>query len=241
MKKGLFFTTFCCLVLFASSCGPRLDRGKVQTVQRTISDFHAVNVSTSGNVLITVKEGAPVSLIFKGYADDIKEIETEVADGVLHLHREKGVNFDIEDHVEVEITVSSLSELTISGASDVETEGIIKASEFVLKASGASEVKIAEIRAEKLKVRASGAAEVDIKSGYADYARYHFSGAGDLNAYDIQCREVEASVSGAGDIKLSVSDVLSASVSGAGSVRYKGAPATITKNISGVGSVENAD
>ncbi len=241
MKKGLFFATFCCITLFVSSCGPRWDRGNVQTVKRAVSEFNSVEISAPVDAVITVREGAPASVLFKGYDGEIKEIKTEVVDGVLKLYQEDGFSFDIDENVKAEIVVGTLSSLTISGAADVKTEGNIKAAEFVLTVSGAGDVKIDEINATKLTVEAAGAADIDIKRGMVTSAQYHFSGAGDLKAYGLQSKEVSASVAGAGDIKVSVSDALSASISGVGSIHYKGNPPTLTKSISGIGSIVDAN
>ncbi len=241
MKKGLFFATFCGITLFVSSCGPRWDRGNVQTVKRTVSDFSGVEVSAPVDAVITVREGAPVSVTFKGYEGEIKEIKTEVVNGVLRLYQEDGFSFDIDENVKAEIIVGSLSALTIDGAADVKTVGNIKANEFVLTVSGAGDVKIDEINVEKLTVEAAGAADVDIKKGNATYAQYNFSGAGDLKAFGLLSKDVSAAVAGAGDIKVSVSDALSASISGVGSIHYKGHPSNLSKSVSGIGSIVDAN
>jgi hypothetical protein len=243
MRKGNLFAVTLCAILFAS-CGPKWDRGEMKTEQKQPGSFTAVDISAPVDVVITIQPGATPSVALKGFSEDRKSIKTEVADNTLSIYSEDDpeawiIDFG-DERVQVEITVSTLTGLSIAGSSDVKTFGSIKTPSFSLDVAGKADVKIEELITDRLVVDAAGAADIDIKNGSARQAEYSFSGAGDLNAYGLKSEEVSAEVSGAGDMKLTVNHTLSASISGLGSIHYKGHP-TVNKDVSGIGTISEAN
>lgn len=240
MKKALLFIAVCCAFTL-SSCGPRMNNGKMVTEQRQLSEFTSIDISAPVDATITVRPGAAPSVSIKGYSDVLKKIKAEVEGNMLHIYSEsKHWRFHSGESTKVEIVVGSLSALDVSGAADVDILGNITGPEFNLAVSGAGDLKIDEINTDKLSIDAAGAADVSIKKGSVRQAEYDFSGAGDLKAFDLVTTETRASVSGAGDVKVNVSQTLNASISGVGSIRYKGHPA-ITKSVSGIGEISDAN
>ncbi|MBL7719195.1 MAG: DUF2807 domain-containing protein [Flavipsychrobacter sp.] len=240
MKKGFLLFTVSLVVVLATSCGPRMHKPEAESLQVPVGEFNAVDIGAHADVYVTVKEGAAPSLVLKGYADVLHDISTEIKDNTLYIEGDRGFHFSItegfSDKPRIEITVSSLSGLELSGAGDVRINGIIQSARFNLDLSGIGEVKIDELNADELSVSASGGGDVEIKKGIVRRAEYELSGAADVKTYGLQCRDVSVSVSGAGDVKLSVSDNLDVQISGAGDVKYKGNP-VVTKNVSGAGDI----
>ena len=74
-------------------------------------------------------------------------------------------------------------------------------------------------------------------AGTADPQAVTISGTGNYDGEDLQSATAEITIDAAGDAVLRVSDRLDATVGGVGSVEYIGNP-SVTKDISGVGSVE---
>ena len=240
MRKVFLFAIACALLPLAS-CGPRWDTGNITTEQKTVTDFTSIDISAPVDAVVTVKPGATPSVTLKGFPDVLKRIKTEVVDGRLRIYTdEKRWNLNFDENAKAAITVSSLSQLDLAGAADVDVIGNITGDMFSLNVAGAGDVKIDELNTDKLSVDAAGAADVSIKKGVVRSAEYDFSGAGDLKAYGLQSNDVRASVSGAGDVKLSVSQTLDASISGVGSIQYKGNPA-VSKSVSGIGSVSQVN
>ena len=237
MKKGFLFILFGCLCLSIISCGPRI--GKPTTEKREVTETSFIDISAPVDATITIQQGAQPYVYLKGHPTDLKKIKTEMKDGVLRIYSDEDIHFGMDD-VKAEIMVSSLSQLELSGASDVKTVGRIAGPSFTLNVSGAGDIEIADLNTENLTIDASGAADITIKSGKVKNAQYEFSGAGDLKAYGLQSDIASASVSGAGDIKLNVTQQLSAEISGAGSIKYKGHP-VVTSDVSGIGSISDGN
>ena len=63
------------------------------------------------------------------------------------------------------------------------------------------------------------------------------AGAGLIDAEALRARSVRASCSGAGSISVYATESLDATVSGVGVVNYAGNPATVNRNVSGLGKV----
>ncbi|HRO42422.1 MAG TPA: head GIN domain-containing protein [Flavipsychrobacter sp.] len=230
-----------CLLTFliASSCGRRTITGKGEstTMDRTISEnFSAISIEAPLTAKIHVRPGIQSSVQFTGYKNIIEEIRTKVEQNTLVIEGKHSIDFDTDKDILAEITVGSLSELSIHGAADAKVDGAITGSEFNLVISGAGDVTVEKINVTNLNAKISGAGNVILLAGNVSTAEYKVSGAGNINSFGIQANNVKAKVSGAGDIDVYASQTLEAKVSGAGTIQYKG-NASVKSETSGIGSI----
>lgn len=185
--------------------------GNIITENRDIKGFRAIDVSGVFQVEITAQKEFSVQV----EADDnlVPLIKTEVNDGVLEISTEKRVRSSKK--LVVRITAPDIDRIEASGATTVRLADV-KNSALAIDTSGASKVGIAGVT-EKLTVEVSGASKID---------------ASELNAVD-----ASVDASGASNVSVSVSGELKADASGASKVTYSGSPKNIDKRSSGASKI----
>ncbi len=221
MKKQFLVLLFAIAALYAQSQTTINDANA--EVRKVSSSFNAIKVSHSIDLYLTQSndEAIAVSATESKYRDRIK---TEVQNGVLRIW------FDDESwrllsnqgnkKLKAYVSFKSINKLTASGASDVYVTGVIKADQFTLDLSGASDFKGA-IDVNVLDLEQSGASDADI-TGSARTVNAEASGASDLKGYNLVSDNCTAHASGASDIKITVNKELSAKATGASGIHYKG-------------------
>jgi len=143
----------------------------------------------------------------------LEHIHTDVVDGTLKVTR--CAKWKSASVCNIDVTCPSISALSILGAADGTIDKIDDKT-FALTVSGAGDVHAA---------------------GACDNLKIIVSGAGNVNMGDVKCKTASVTMSGAGSAVVYATDALNATISGAGSVRYKGNPSELKKQISGVGAV----
>lgn len=221
MKKiiGIFLGCMMSVALFAQKT---INDPNAET--RKVSGFHAIKVSNAFDVYITQgnTEGLAVSASKTEYRD---KIITTVENGVLIIKLEddkkfwKGWNGD-KQKLKAYIAVKNLDKLSVSGACDVFMEEGIKADDFTIHLSGASDLK-AKLDVKKLMVDLSGASDMVI-NGNASDVTVEASGASDFKAFDLTSDFCNAKASGASSVSITVNKEINANASGASSVKIKG-------------------
>jgi hypothetical protein len=224
-------------------------KGEVVTEAREVQTFNGVDIGGPLDARITIDASAPPSLVLKGQKNLLAHIKTEMHGNMLRIYHDGPITkhftftlFSNSKHNEdiiAEITVPSLTALSISGAGDAKIKGVINTEDFNLDVSGAGDIDIDELNANNLTTTLSGAGDLTVSNGKVNIADMKISGLGDINAKRLDCNTVNASVSGAGDMDISVTEKLDVHISGLGDVTYKGNPA-VTSSISGAGSLNRS-
>lgn len=221
--------------LFLNSC--MMDNciegnGRETTESRTLDEFSGIEVGGAYKLMLTRDQAQ--SLAIRADENVVPYIKTEVRNGRLHIFSDE----NICDEVEIAISMAELTDISASGAVDVETTNRFTTGEFLLDASGAVEANL-DIEAEKIRTRLSGAGEIEYR-GKAGRHQVNISGAGELNAFDLVANQYDIDLSGAAACSVHVLSELNVQASGASSVRYRGKPSVINQDISGAGSVKAA-
>jgi hypothetical protein len=144
-------------------------------------------------------------------------IKTEVREGVLYVTSQE--RYNATNGVKLRISVPDLTAISSHGAGDI---------------------KITDAASNDLKIDSTGAASVKA-TGKAKSLSISSTGAGDVDTTSLLAEKARVSVSGAASINVYASEQLDVSVSGVGSVNYSGNPKTVNKNVSGLGSVNQAE
>lgn len=198
------------------SVGPGVQgSGKEATETRDVAKFNKIEMQ--GAYDVDVKLGSKQSVSIKGDDNLLKLVETKVADGTLVLSTKENVH--PTHHLKVTITAPNLQSFALKGAGDVNIQGVHE-DNFSVDLRGAGDLTAAG-EAKKL--------DVTLK------------GAGDVKLYDLHAENASVDLSGAGDVNVYASKYLKAKVSGVGDLSYKGHPATVEKDKSGVGDINDAD
>jgi len=203
-----------------------------------VSGFSKLDIGVRGTV--SLSQGDTESLTITGPEDVVSDIEVEVINDRLTVDYGpknwiKQFFSGEEDAVEVEVSMSTIEEIMVSGGSEIIGATPIEADDLRVGVSGAGEIDL-QISANRLRSEISGAGEMNLE-GSADTHEIDISGAGTVRAADLETSSSSVRVSGAGECEVYATSDLDVDVSGAGTVRYRGEP-TISQNVSGAASVK---
>ena len=186
--------------------------GNVASESRDVSGFDEVELRGVGN--LSIRQTGSESLTVEAEEDVLPKIRTEVVGDRLIIGPEPNTAIQTTEPINYELTVEDLNALEVSGAGNIDAEGI-GTDELAVTISGSGAVKA---------------------SGEADSQEVDISGSGDYRAGDLRSEETKIDVGGSGSAIVNASDALDAKVSGAGSVEYIGDP-TVEQDLSGAGEV----
>ena len=115
----------------------------------------------------------------------------------------------------VEVTVPTLTALTLTGAGNIAVDGIEN---------------------ESLEVSLSGSGNL-AGSGAAKRLEITLGGSGNVQFAHVVADEARAIVSGNGNIFVTATRSLDGSISGDGAIVYTGSPQNVTKSVTGTGAI----
>ncbi|MEO5570125.1 MAG: DUF2807 domain-containing protein [Bacteroidia bacterium] len=189
-------------------------------------EFTKINLPDHAHVIL--KQGDESSVRFESGKHG-GTVSSGILNGVLTINSE----FDVEAY----ITVKDLEKITISGNAKVETEDTIKTKNIELIILGIGKIDM-NLEAENVETDISGRGTIELHgSGKNLVAR--IPGAGKVEADNFSVNTATIDISGAGKFNVDVKDELNINISGVGTVNYVNEPAKVTKNISGLGKIEN--
>ncbi len=211
MRLNIVGLTLICLALAGCRHHGVRGSGVEKSEERSLDNFTAVDISGTFDVTIRCGEQPGVRVT----ADDnlLSLIRTEVRHSTLHIFPAK--ELDPRTHLRMEVGAPSLSDVSVSGVATID---------------------IKNVEGERLSLNVNGAASIAAQ-GTVRNASFNISGAGKLDSEDLHAENVRVSISGAGKADVYSTGELEVDVSGAGQVHYSGDPKTVSKHISGVGSV----
>jgi hypothetical protein len=185
--------------------------GIAATQSRVVPTFTSVDVAGASEV--TVRVGSEQAVVVSADDNLIELVTTAVQSGTLVV----GTNgsFTTERPVTVELTVTQLDAVTLSGS---------------------GMVTVAGVEAEQLTVGVPGSGLLSI-SGTAERVDVSLAGSGDIRLQDLVAGDVAATLSGSGRMQVHATRSLDASVSGTGVIVYGGNPGDVTQNITGTGAI----
>lgn len=208
-----------------------------ESEMRDVGSFKGIKTGEAIDVYLKKGDKEAVKVVTTG--ERLSNIITEVSGSYLKIHIRDNSFFRGKSDVKVYVTYVAIDRISASSASNVFSEGIIKAQDMEIHASSAADIEI-KLDATDVKVHSSSAADV-ILEGTAKSIDAEASSSGEVDAYNLQVESGTASASSAGSIKLNVSQGLEASASSGGSVRYRGNPQRTNTHSSSGGSVKKAN
>jgi hypothetical protein len=181
---------------------------------RPLAAFHSIDLAGSSNV--TVQVGRPQSVTV--HADDnLVGIVTTVVTGGRLVVGNVG-SFTTKAPMQVEISVRSLDGVSLTGSGTVAVSGVdAKTFTVDLRGSGV--------------ITAGGA----VRTLHAT-----LGGSGDCRLSQLKARDAEAVLTGSGRLSVTASRSLDASMTGTGEIVYGGNPAHVTRNVTGTGTISEA-
>ncbi len=204
----------------------------------TGSGFH--RVANAGPFSVHVKLGGTESLVLKGDANYLNEIETVVTDGgTLEVRwKDRTEPHHYSGRIDVYVTAKALDGLVCSGSGTLEVEGVVSGGNISVMLSGSGDI-VSAIDASNLKVSMSGSGNIRLK-GKAAQANISISGSGKLSADGLSTDDAEVSIAGSGDIYIKANKTISADIVGSGSVYYSGTATISSVRTIGSGRISRA-
>lgn len=195
-----------------------------------LGPFDRVNVSGMARVQLVQGERDEVTVV----GDDAarRNVQLRVAGGRLTVSTHEGWKFWNREAVQVLVQVREITQLVISGASDIIAPRGIRADELRVHISGRGMVRLQDLQARVLRFDISGAGDGDV-AGQVDELLLRVSGKGSLQADKLKARQGSVQISGIGSADVWVTDELRVGVSGIGTVSYWGQPA-LQRSSSGI-------
>ncbi len=206
--------------------------GNIVTQTREVSNFDAIEVDYSAQVLI--KQGKTESLKIEADDNLMPELQTRVRNGRLEIFHMSERNSHVVPTKlpKITITVKDLNKVEFSAAGQLIIQDL-DSDELDVSISGAGDLKLNNINVKNLHVSLSGAGSMTA-SGTADRLDVNISGFGGFKGAELNTQDALVDISGSASATVWVTHDLTAQISGAGSVDYYGSP-TVTKQISGLG------
>lgn len=184
---------------------------------RSVSGFTGVHIGGAMEAEITV--GGSYQVTVEAKAKFLPKIITEVRNNTLYVKQDRNwmdkIGWKNRGKVKITVSLPSLENLDISGASEVSVSGI---------------------NSDKVSIDVSGASAVSV-GGNTRTAMIDISGASNIKAEGFYADSADIDASGASSIKLNVATQLRVDASGASSVCYSGNP-KVMKDTSGSSSVK---
>lgn len=224
-----------CSTLFLFSCdiaGVR-SKGDVLTEIRDAQDFHALDISMSGKVI--VHTGPEYKVEVQAEESVLPYLETEVKNGTLHIYFSRNV-YDV-DHLLVTVTAPDFDGFDISGSAEVIARDPLDGTSLDVDISGSGNIEMTDVDYDQADLRVSGSGDILMQGIVHQSIDFEVSGSGTLDALDCPTAKANVEVSGSGKVKCHADEVLRARVSGSGDVFYSGNP-VLDVQISGSGTVK---
>ncbi len=211
--KTLLFTSIVALAILSSCSEDKIclkGDGTVNDYDLELSTFD--QVSLIGPVNLSITQGSTQSVSVRAESEMMDNLEYKVNNQNLRIGFEESVNcFETDYGVWVDVTVLDIASISITGVSEVVSNGDLQLDEVTIQASGVADVSL------------SGTANKQI-----------IDAEGVLNVYnfDLLTKTTSIFISGVGNLDVNCSDNLDMDIKGVAVVRYKGTP-TISKSVSG--------
>ena len=185
--------------------------GAAATQTRTVASFTSLDLAGSNNVTITV--GKPQSVVVHADSTLINHVTTDVLAGTLVIGDTGSLT--ASGPMSVDVSVPSLTALSISGSGQISATGI---------------------STPQLTVTISGSGQLSA-AGTATRLGVTINGSGQARLSRLTARDVNAVISGSGLIQVTATASLDASVPGSGTIVYSGNPPQVTTSVTGSGAV----
>ena len=162
-------------------------------------------------------------------------IKAEVRDSVLYIETSNQLPLD-DIMIEFAITSPNVRQLTVYGASKIETaeNQVLAQPALTLNLNGAAEADLL-LNVQTLSVDAKGASKLDLE-GQANQAHITIAGAGEVEAEDFLVQTMHINCAGASKAEVNVARELWAQAAGASKISYHGNP-TIKQKLAVGGSL----
>lgn len=207
--------------------------GHVISETRTVSGFHGVTLSGSGDVAVT--QGDTEGLVIDAEDNILPLIESTVQDGILHLgFKPHTGSVSFKKPVIFHLAVKTLDKMLIEGSGDIHAASL-STDKLNVEVPGSGDVSVDHLKADAVKVDVKGSGDVKF-AGEGKTQKISLDGSGDYEAKDFKTDDTTLQINGSGDSQVWANTSLSVEINGSGDVGYVGTP-KLKKSVNGSGGV----
>jgi hypothetical protein len=211
--------------------------GKLQTEQRSVGSFSAVDLHASMNVVL--RQGAREGVELRADDNLLALVETRVISrsGVptLEIRMRDHTGYSSRNPITLTVDLVTLSSLSVRGSGNVSGDGL-KAPALKIAVAGSGNVKLQKLSLDEASLKISGSGNAEL-AGKAGRLGLSISGSGDINTRELEADEVSVNIAGSGDASVNARKTLNVSIAGSGDVEYTG-DATLKTSVAGSGRVK---
>ena len=257
LRRGMAVLSLSIVLVSCEVNANQVERsGNVLEEIREVGEFSQIKAESFLDVYIT--QGDVFGVTVKADEELIGDITTEVNGEELVIGFSKN-SWSIRNQVaKVYVSVPELSRVRSAGSSDVYFETDFTGNDFILSASGSSDIhaKDMAMRVDDLKISTSGSSDIVIKDleaaaidastsgssdieigGEAQMLEVDASGSSDFDGKRLTVEDCVADAGGASDINITVTGTIEADASGSSDINYWGNPQTNNIHESGAADV----
>ncbi|KAA3620558.1 MAG: DUF2807 domain-containing protein [Flavobacterium sp.] len=240
MKSLINFVIMLSLVLMSSGealaqWGSKKVEGNGNVTTRTVNTSNYDAIKNFGSIDVHLRKGTEGTIMVKTDENLQEYIIVEVVNNALKIRTENNVSLKTRKGIHVYVPFDDISEVSLTGSGDVDTEDTINGDELKLKLTGSGDVDLV-VGANSVNATLTGSGDVAVR-GTTTNLNVKITGSGDFNGNDLRAQNTEVTVSGSGDASVYASKFLKARVHGSGDVRYNGNPDKRDTKVSGSGRI----
>ncbi|MEA3479166.1 MAG: DUF2807 domain-containing protein [Bacteroidota bacterium] len=211
-----------CIILSVSifQTGFAQDGSAIVKEVRELPEFSGIDVG--GAFSVYLEQGEEQKVILETNTKFLEKVFTKVDNGILKITSKSLKN---PSRLNLYITLKELDLIWISGAADIEGEGVFISKKLNIESSGASSLQL-EVNAGEIMIVSSGASDV-VLNGNANKLTARASGAASIDGAGLKTVDAKAEASGASDINIIASNNIIIKTSGAGSVTHNKTSKTV--------------
>lgn len=180
--------------LALAGCGA-LSAGPTATEQPAIDEVNAVQLDTSGELVVTT--GEP-SLTVTAGERTMEHLTFETVDGVLVLGSDEPVSLAGDIHYE--LTLPSLDALAVTGSGHA--EALLAGDEVSLSVEGSGQIVSESIEAQFAEVVLQGSGSISIDALTAPTVTIDAEGSGEVRADELDAETLATTIDGSGGIQV---------------------------------------
>lgn len=207
--------------------------GNLKTEEMAFSGFTALEVGSAFQVDVKPSDTYSVKIT----------AGERIFDRILVTQSGDTLKIDVEPgtivgtfYAKAEITMPTLNNLTLSGATKGTVEGFSSTNQFIAKVSGASSLDLTNMQLGDVAFDLSGASRLTAQ-GTGNNLVSDVSGASNLDLEAFRVVDASVGLSGASHAVVNLTGTLNVNASGASSLQYVGEPALGNINTSGASTV----
>lgn len=247
MSLATILTLQSCLVIYvprdegSTSSGifkSKTVKGSQNLVDTKIAvlDYSKIRFSVPGKVIYRQTPDKTPYLQITTDENIFPLLEIETVDNYLKIKCKNHTNIR-PSQLTVHTNSPYLNKIEVAGSGEIYLKEKVKIHDLDIRISGSGKVVSDDLSCEKTRLTVTGSGSVRLNGTGGDVS-CEITGSGNIDASGYTAGNADCRVNGSGNMVVSSEEKLTASITGSGSIRYKGNPQTVNRQITGSGSIK---